>query len=52
MSAEVGSDKKVQNLPRLVFSRFFDIRKNLGNVKENLSCFLPFTDSRNPTILV
>ena len=33
---------------RLVISRLFDIRGNLGNAKE----ILPFTDRRNPTILV
>ena len=39
---------------RLVFSRFFDIRENLGNVKKKkgFSSFLSFTDWRNPAILV
>ena len=36
---------------RLVFSRLFDIRGNLGNTK-GFSSFLPFSDWRNPTILV
>ena len=35
---------------RLVYSLFFDIRGNLGDGKEKR--FLPFTDRRNPTILV
>ena len=38
-------------ITRLVFSRFFGNRGNLGNVKGSLS-FLSFTGSRNPTILV
>ena len=52
---------------RLVFSRFFDFRGNLENVKEKpckrkeewnilkkegFSSFLPFTNRRNATILV
>ena len=38
---------------RLVFSPLFDIRGNLGNVKEMLfSSFLPYINWRNPTILV
>ena len=40
-------------LTRLIFGRFFYICGNLENVNEKgFSSFLPFTDWRNPTILV
>ena len=50
----LGSTWKFLCLSRLVFSRFFDIRGNLGNVKEKkgFSLFLPFTGLRKPTVLV